>query len=125
MIEIDVALYLRTETRIALLEKRITLPVLPRVGESIKFTNSELGEYFAFTVEQVTHRENGIPEIWATTRQITDMKTKESSWHEEDLDGDITTYVKEGWQLKTCHAKKIQNFQPGGAANRSQPSDSE
>jgi len=121
MIELDVALYLVTETRIALLEKRISLPVLPRVGEGIKFSNSELGDYFSFYVEQFTHRENSVPEIWATTRQITDVKIKEDYWHEEELDGDIATYVSEGWQLKTCHAKKGQNFQPGGAANESQP----
>lgn len=119
MIDIDVALYFDTETRIIRLEKRICLPLLPRVGESIKFANSELGDYFAFTVEQVTHRENGIPEIWATTHELTEWKTKRCHWDTDDLDSDVSSYLEEGWTLKSDKTK--QKFQPDGAADRSQP----
>jgi|SRR5579859_3514647 len=121
MIEIEVALYLISEKRTALLEKRIQLPVVPRVGECIKFRNAQLGDYFTFNVEQVTHRESGIPEIWATTRQITELKIKESPWDDGELDGDIATYVNEGWKLKTCHRKRGKDFQPDAAAKQSQP----
>jgi hypothetical protein len=35
------------------------MPVVPRVGEFVKFKNDKPGEYFAFPVKQVTYRETG------------------------------------------------------------------
>lgn len=95
--KIAATLYWISDQRIACLSKQLDLPVLPRTGEFIKIRNQELGDYFAFKVTEVTHREEDIP----------DIKLRIDYYPEDDLpddqyfESDVNTYVAEGWTLES------------------------
>ena len=57
--KVQFCIWLATKTRWTLLTKDIDMPVMPRVGEFMKFKNGEVGDYFAFKITQVTYREGG------------------------------------------------------------------
>ena len=93
--KIDATLYWVSDQRIACLVKRLDLPVLPRTSEFIKIRNQKLGDYFAFMVTEVVHREGQIPEIILRTND----RPGDDLPADQDLESDINTYVVEGWTL--------------------------
>lgn len=99
--KIDATLYWVSDQRIARLSKQLDLPVLPRTGEFIKIRNQVLGDYFAFMVTEVTHREARIPEI----RLRIDYRPGDDLPADQDLESDINTYVAEGWTLESLKKK--------------------
>ena len=99
--KIDATLYWVSDQRIACLSKQLDLPVLPRTGEFIKIRNQKLGDYFAFMVTEVTHREGRIPEI----RLRIDYRPGDDLPADPDLESDINTYVAEGWTLASLKKK--------------------
>ena len=56
-------IWLASKTRWAHLTKVIAMPVVPRVGEFLKFRNPVVGDYFAFRVSEVTYREGGLIDV--------------------------------------------------------------
>lgn len=99
--KIDATLYWVSDQRIARLSKQLDLPVLPRTGEFIKIRNQVLGDYFAFEVTEVTHREGRIPEI----RLRINYHPGDDLPDDQSLESDINTYVAEGWFLESLKKK--------------------
>ena len=97
----DVAMYMATPKRLVRLTKRMSFSTLPRLNEFIKVKNESLGDYFAFLVVQVTHKEDGSPELWIHTSSFVDGRSQISFWPEEELDDWISSYAKEGWELQS------------------------
>lgn len=97
----DVTMYMVTPKRIVRLAKRMSFSSLPRLNEFIKVKNGSLGDYFAFLVVQVTHQEDGFPELWIHTSSLVDGRAQISFWPEEELDDWISSYVKEGWDFQS------------------------
>ncbi len=74
------------------------MPVVPRVGEFVKFANKELGDYFAYPVKQVTYRESGQIEVW--TKLLDNIDDRGYSFEDEsEFDEYLASYLAEGW---TC-----------------------
>ena len=61
MPQITFSIWLASKTRWAHLTKDISMSVVPRVGEWMKFENPTQGDSFAWRVTQVTYREAGWP----------------------------------------------------------------
>ncbi|WP_372836257.1 hypothetical protein [Pontibacterium sp.] len=97
MIEMEFSIWLASKTRWVHLTKAISLPVVPRVGEHIKFKSKELGDYYPWKVTQVTYRESGVIEVW--TELLEDINGRGYSFEEEDdFDEYHNAYIEEGWQ---------------------------
>src|SRR5712692_10775465 len=94
--EIEFSIWLATRTRWAHLTKIISMPVVPRVGEFVKFTNDKLGDYFAYAIKQVTYRENGYIEVWTELFENIDDRGY-SFEQEEEFDEYFASYLAEGW----------------------------
>ena len=88
MLNCSVHLYLESPREIALLEKSLVFPAMPRVGEFAKLKNSEMGDYFAFGVTSVTYREEHAPEI---------MLKSLAPLNEDELVEYVNSYVSQGW----------------------------
>ena len=96
MIEADFSIWIASKTRWAHLTKRIPMPVLPRVGEFVKFRNEQLGGYFPWRVSEVTYREGG--EIAVATELLDDIDGRGYSFEtEEEFDEYLGSYLAEGW----------------------------
>jgi hypothetical protein len=111
MIETNVCLYLHSHSRIALLEKTLSFQVLPRLQEFVKVKNREQGDYFAFSVVQVTHREDGIPELWLKLTACSESTSKVDFMEDEELDEYVAGYSQEGWKLASIkpHVGRAEN----------------
>jgi len=90
-------LYLDSPTRLCLLEKTIVFHTMPRVGESLKLANRELGDYFPFRVAEITHREASGPELMLDRLPPPDGKS--AAFDEAELDEYVAAYAVEGWHL--------------------------
>ena len=99
-----VFLYLVSESRLAFLQKEVEFHALPRKNEWVKLRNREKGDYFAFEVLEVTHREGGLPEV--TLNVLKCSETEYELFEEEELDEYIASYAAEGWLLKSCKANR-------------------
>ena len=99
MIEAEVSLYLVTRARLAWLQKNVAFPVLPRVREFVKVRNREQGDYFAFSVIQVTHREGGPPELWLHLTAFVGGRSVVSFIEDGELDEYLAGYRQEGWDV--------------------------
>ena len=99
MIDVDVSLYLISRARIPRLQKAVGFVVLPRVREFVKLKNREQGDYFAFTVVQVTHREGGPPELWLQMTSFIGGRSVVSFIEDGELDEYVAGYQQEGWSL--------------------------
>jgi hypothetical protein len=108
--DVDVSIYLATRTRWAHLEKSVSLPAVPRVGEFVKVRNAEMGDYFAFEVASVTYREGGGAEVM--TELLDNVDGRMYSFDEEqELDEYVTSFVNEGWR---CDRGIVANRRIGG-----------
>ena len=106
MVEVDAVMYLVSSERIARLEKCMPFSVMPRVGEFVKINNREEGDYFAFQVTQVTHRESSSrPEIWLRLMALVNGVSQEDLLSNEALDTFSKSYVVEDWTLVSCKVK--------------------
>src|SRR5438874_13728858 len=99
MIDADVSLYLVSRARIARLQKTVAFAALPRVREFVKLRNREQGDYFAFTVVQVTHREGGPPELWLQLTTFVGGRSVVDFFEDGELDEYVAGYGREGWAL--------------------------
>jgi hypothetical protein len=99
MVDADVFLYLVSRPRIARLQKRLSFSVLPRLREFVKVRNREEGDYFAFSVVQVTHREDDVPELWLQLTSLVGGRPVVSFVEDDELDEFIESYKQEDWIL--------------------------
>jgi hypothetical protein len=98
-IDIEFSIWLATKTRWAHLTKVISMPIVPRVGEFMKFRNVAVGDYFAFRVSQITYREDGLIEVW--TELLDNVDERMYSFEDEsEFDEYFASYIAEGW---ACH----------------------
>ncbi len=98
VMDVEFSIWLATRTRWAHLTKAISMSAVPRVGEFVKFANKELGDYFAYSVKQVTYRESGQIEVW--TELLENIDDRGYSFEDEtEFDEYLASYVAEGW---TC-----------------------
>ena len=96
-LELTFSIWLASKTRWAHLTKTIAMPVVPRVGEFVKFQNEREGDYFAWEVTQITHRESGDIEVW--THLFENIDDRGYSFEDEpDFDEYFESYVAEGWR---------------------------
>lgn len=96
--KITFSIYLATKSKWAHLTKTINMPVVPRVGEHMKFKNDEMGDYFAFDVVEVTYRESG--EIEIMTGLLNGDDGREYSFDgeaEAEFEEYYESYLQEGW----------------------------
>jgi hypothetical protein len=99
MITIEFSIWLASKSRWAHLTKMIGMPVVPRVGEFVKFSNAKNGDYFAWKVSQVTYRENGSIEVW--TELLENIDNRGFSFETEDeFDDFFQSYVAENWRCE-------------------------
>lgn len=97
--ELEFSIWLATKTRWAHLSKVIQFPVVPRVGEYVKFRNTVVGDYFAFRVSEITYREAGLIEVW--TELLDNVEDRMYSFETEaEFDEHYTSYLNEGWQCR-------------------------
>jgi hypothetical protein len=95
-IDIEVSIWLASKTRWVHLVKTIALPVMPRVGEYLKFRNAEQGDYIPWKVTQVTYREGGETAVW--TELLDNIDDRGYSFEEEaEFDSYLQSYLAEGW----------------------------
>ena len=92
-------MYLASHSRLALFEKAVAFAALPRLGEFVKLCNREQGDYFAFSVVQVTHREGGRPEVWLNLITVVGGESVIDFFEDAELDEYIAGYTQEGWVL--------------------------
>ncbi len=74
------------------------MPVVPRIGEFVKFKNEEMGDYFGFEVIEVAYRETG--EIEIMTDLLNNIDGRMYSFDDEDEEefGEYyQSYLREGW----------------------------
>ncbi len=94
---IQFSIWIATKTRWTHLTKVIDMPVVPRVGEFMKFRNGKVGDYFAFRVSQVTYRESGEVDVW--TELLDNVNDRMYSFEDEaEFDDYHHSYLEEGWQ---------------------------
>jgi hypothetical protein len=99
MIGTEVALYLVSRARIARLKKTIMFSSLPRVHEFVKVRNRKQGDYFAFMVAQVTHREGDSPVLWLHMTGLSNGRSVVCFFDDSELDEYVVGYQQEGWVL--------------------------
>lgn len=99
MINVEVSLYLASRERLARLQKSVAFAALPRVREFVKVRNREQGDYFAFNVVQVTHREGELPELWLQLTNFVEGRSVVSFLEDCELDEYVVGYKLEGWTL--------------------------
>jgi hypothetical protein len=99
MFDTEVSLYLVSRIRLARLQKTLAFSALPRLREYVKVRNREQGDYFAFSVVQITHREECPPELWLHLTRFVDGRSVIDFFEDEDLDEYIESYKQEGWLL--------------------------
>ena len=81
------------------MQKIVGFVVLPRLHEFVKLRNREQGDYFAFSVVQITHREDGPPELWLHLSSFVGGRSVVSFIEDHELDDYVTGYKQEGWVL--------------------------
>ena len=95
--DVEFSIYLATPTRWAHLQKTVSLPAVPRVGEWVKFRNAEMGDHFGFEINQVTYREGGAVEV--VTALLDDVDNRMYSFDDEaEFDKYMASYLREGWR---------------------------
>ena len=108
----EVSMYLVSRQRIVRLQKTLAFDVFPRSREFFKVRNAKMGDYVAYQIVQVTHREGLIPEIWIYATSLEDGKTSVAFFEDDEIDEWTESYVTEGWQL--CSSKPNRTFNDDG-----------
>ncbi len=98
-VDIDFSIWLASKTKWAHLTKLISMPVVPRVGEYVKFRNAQMGDYFGWKVSSITYRECGPIEV--LTELLDDIDGRRYSFEEEqEFDEYFNSYLVEGWRCE-------------------------
>ncbi len=113
-VQAEVSMYLVSGQRIVRLQKTLGFHVFPRLREFVKVRNAKLGDYVAYQIVQVTHREGSIPEIWIHATSLEDGKTLVSFFEDDEMDEWAEGYVTEGWKL--CSSKPNRTFNDDGTS---------
>ncbi|MCB1755621.1 MAG: hypothetical protein KDJ38_08865 [Gammaproteobacteria bacterium] len=98
MMKICFHIYLATRSKWAHLTKIIDMPVVPRIGEYVKFKNAEMGDYFGFKVLDITYRESG--EIEIMTDLLENIDNRMYSFEDgeaSEFDEYYQSFLREGW----------------------------
>lgn len=112
-IDIEFSIWLASKTRWAHLTKTISMPTVPRVGEFVKFRNTQVGDYFAWPITQVMYRESGEVEVW--TELLENLDDREYSFETEaEFDEYLQSYLAEAWQCDQVRP----NTRVGGKLNQ-------
>jgi len=91
------------------LEKDVEFVSMPRVGEWLKLRNEKMGDYFAFRIREVTHREGRSPDIMLELMLDADGRPEFSGREgEEELDEYVQSYVEEGWALRSLKEQRAE-----------------
>ena len=99
MPQITFSIWLASKTRWVQLTKVLSMSVVPRVGEWMKFENPAHGDYFAWPVTQVTYREAGDIEVW--TGLLDNIDNRGYSFESElEFDEYLQSYLLAGWQCE-------------------------
>ena len=69
---------------------------MPREGEWLKLANPKMGDYFAFQVREITHREGSPPEV-VLDRLPPGEGASTPFDDESELDEYVASYVDAGW----------------------------
>lgn len=97
MPQLTVSIWFASKTRWAHMTKTLSMPVVPRVGEWMKFENPVLGDYFAWPVTQITYHESGLIEVW--TGLLDDIDKRGYSFDSEpEFDECLQSYLSAGWR---------------------------
>ena len=98
-VDLEFSIWLASRTRWAHLTKTISMPVMPRVGEYVKFRNEQEGDYFPWRITEITHRESGPIEVW--TELLDNVDNRMYSFEEEqEFDDCFQSYANEGWRCE-------------------------
>ena len=98
-VDIEFSIWLASKTKWVHLTKTISMVVVPRVGEYVKFQNEQMGDYFGWKVSQITYRESGSIEVW--TELLDDIDGRRYSFEEEkEFDEYFESYLAEGWRCQ-------------------------
>lgn len=89
-------IYLASKAKWAHLKKSIEMPLVPRVGESVKFLNKTVGDYFPFKVVEVEYRESGQIEVMTDILDNDDNRMY-SFENDEEFKEYYESYLVEGW----------------------------
>jgi hypothetical protein len=121
LVNVEFSIWMATKTRWAHLTKVIPMPVVPRVGEFMKFRNAEHGDYFAWRVTQVTYRErDDAIAVEIHTELLDDVDQRGYSFEAEaDFDEYMNSYVREGWTSQGIRPNR--RYKP--SANPRDPND--
>jgi hypothetical protein len=107
--DLQFSIYIATKSRWAHLTKILSLPVVPRAGEFVKFDKPELGDYLPWKISQVTYYETGAIEI--QTGLLDDIHGRGFSFEDEtEFDEYYSAYIQAGWQ---CSRGPIKNSRIG------------
>ena len=109
-----VSLYMVSKERIVRLQKTLSFVAFPRVHEFLKVHNATMGDYVAFEIVQVTHREGAIPEIWICSTSREDGKTVISFFQNDEIDEWVNGYMTKGWEI--CSSKPNKTFNEDGTS---------
>ena len=107
MVEANVSLYLISRERIVRLQKLVSFHALPRLYEFIKVRNKEEGDYFAYQITQVTHREDDLPELWAMVTSFEQGRSIVSFFDDGELDRFSKSHSDEGWAIQSSKPNKV------------------
>lgn len=98
-VDLEFSIWLASKTRWAHLTKTISMPVMPRVGEYVKFRNEQEGDYFPWRISEITYRETG--QIEVRTELLDNVDDRMYSFEEErEFDEYLQSYLNEGWRCK-------------------------
>jgi hypothetical protein len=111
---VEVSLFLVSTERIVRLQKTLTLAAFPRLREFLKVRNASMGDYIAYQVVPVTHREDAIPEIWIHATSLEEGRTLVSFFKDDEIDHWADGYVAEGWRF--CSSKPNRTFKDNGTS---------
>lgn len=104
--ELEFSIWIASRSRWAHLTKMISLPVVPRVGEFVKFEKPELGDYFPWKITQVTYHETGAIEIW--TELLDNIEDRGYSFEDEsEFDEYYAAYLQAGWECSRGPKKNV------------------
>jgi hypothetical protein len=101
-----VRMYLDSPTRLCRLEKVVEFEALPRAGEWLKLANAERGDYFAFGIRDITHREGQGPEV--TLNKLPPSEGQLAAFDEAELDSYVASYIGSGWMHKSSVKNTVQ-----------------
>lgn len=76
---------------------------MPRVGEWIKLANDKMGDYFAFGIDEITHREGSVPEV--ALGRLEAAAGMVAAFEEGELQEYLSSYLQLGW----AHVSTVTN----------------